>query len=198
MPYLRMLMLIVLAALLSACSWSGWFSPNYQSNRNGSSGNNYYHPYDYGTDTAHSYKRDAPRSRPFRPPAPSYHFAVTPTPQKHTTVDKDWIHSQHGTGYTIQVADDNDPSRVADVLHKAPKTGRMTQYKYKDGETTRYGGTVGSYATKEEAEQAMQRLPETMRGTATVQQWDGIQSKVNKAPPSTIPLPDIYQDSTTE
>lgn len=201
---LKHCMLVVIAMNLTACSGYdlGFFGPD-------ENPNNYYHTKqaDYVPDESiNGYASgsegagpgvDPPPSHKFVPPPPSYHFATSDSPPRQDSVDGEWIQKQNQTAYTIQLPDDTDPSRVAATLQELPKTGHTTQYRYQDGGQTKYSGTLGSYPSKAAAEAAMQSLPDNVRGSAHVTQWQEIKSKVGQPTSSSITLPTTEADRPT-
>ncbi|MEE9451957.1 MAG: hypothetical protein V3V61_04275, partial [Gammaproteobacteria bacterium] len=57
-------------------------------------------------------------------------------------------------------------------------------------------GVYGSYSSPEEAQNALEALPEEMRGNAKVQNWGELQKDANRsAPPSASPN-DIFGDES--
>ncbi|MCX7116068.1 MAG: hypothetical protein NTW08_09215 [Gammaproteobacteria bacterium] len=84
--------------------------------------------------------------------------------------DRDWVSAQPVNAYTIQIAQHAQSTQVAKVLHDTPKTARMAEVATANG----YVGVFGTYQTKEDAAQAMQSLPESIRKEARVTPWQEI------------------------
>jgi septal ring-binding cell division protein DamX len=136
--------------------------------------------------TNYSQNSDAPTNLHFTVPPRSYNFATTDSPVRHSERDYEWIKNQQSNNYTIQLGEAPDPTTVASTVQEIPKTGHTTTYRYQQNGQTVYGGTLGSYASQEEAQAALQQLPPEVQGTAKIQQWDHIKDKLAK--PDTPPL----------
>lgn len=91
-------------------------------------------------------------------------------PVKAKDSDKQWVSSQPTNGYTIELARDAKASRVATVLHQAPKNERMAEVASSNG----YVGVYGSYQTAEEAQKAHAALPEGIRNDAKIKPWSEV------------------------
>lgn len=113
------------------------------------------------------------RGRPVVAPN-SYHFSGNASPTKHKDRDMNWIRQQNPDGYTIELANDAKPSTVAKVLHSTPKSARMAQVRTKKGFT----GIYGTFKDRQEAEAALQKLPENLRNKAGVREWNKVQSEL--------------------
>lgn len=107
---------------------------------------------------------------------PTYYLAEG-TPVSHQTSDTDWVEKQNSTGYTIELASNDNAPSVAQTLQKAPKNARMAQVQYNDNGKTGYMGVYGSYATKEEADAALAKLPANLQAAAKVESWSNVQGK---------------------
>ncbi|MCP0913083.1 SPOR domain-containing protein [Legionella sp. 27cVA30] len=105
----------------------------------------------------------------------SYHVGAFHSPASHKDRDRDWVASQNPQGYTIELADDEKASLVAGKLVKAPKKNRMATVKYERGGRNYYKGLYGTYPSYEEAQEALNALPEDMKQGAQVKNWGSIQ-----------------------
>lgn len=106
----------------------------------------------------------------------SYHVGVTGRPTSAKDMDKSWIEKQNPSSYTIELANDSKPSRVAGVLYKAPKNERSAEVRTNSGG---YTGVYGSYPTYEAAMQKLNSLPEDVKKDAKIKSWGSVQSSVN-------------------
>jgi hypothetical protein len=131
--------------------------------------NNYYENYG-GVD----YDYQAPRGGVTVPD--SYHVGPLRSPVSHQEVDKSWVNQQNPQGYTIEVSQGEKASEVARQLHKVPKNDRTAQLKYQDNEgKSYYKGVYGSYNSYEEAQKALNALPDDIKEKAGIKNWSGIQ-----------------------
>ena len=110
----------------------------------------------------------------------SYHVSTYHPPEKSKNVDEQWVAGQNATGYTIEVADGDKASSVANTLLQAPKNERKAEVKYQQGDKTLYKGVYGTYPTAEAAQQALQTLPTDLQQKASVKSWGTIQSTIGK------------------
>ncbi|KTD23573.1 Uncharacterised protein [Legionella lansingensis] len=107
----------------------------------------------------------------------SYHVGPDHSPVSHKNVDSTWVHSQNPQGYTIEVAGGEKASEVARKLYKVPKNDRTAQIKYHGGDgRAYYKGVYGSYNSYEEAQKALNNLPEDIKQGADIQHWGNIQN----------------------
>ncbi|WP_133138420.1 SPOR domain-containing protein [Legionella genomosp. 1] len=105
----------------------------------------------------------------------SYYTGGNNRPVSHKDQDRNWVNNQNPQGYTIEIADGEKASQVAGKLYKTPKTDRTAQIKYyRDGKTY-YKGVYGTYNTQEEAEKALNALPENVKQGAGVRNWGSVQ-----------------------
>lgn len=128
------------------------------------------------------YESDAPAAAK----SPDYNNAVT-TPVVKRQSDMEWVNSQHPGSYTIEVATDPKRSKVAYTVFKSPKAQRTAQFGYKNNDQKVYTGVYGTYKTKEEAQQALDALPSDVKQSATVQQWQNVQTKAAAQEPDEKP-----------
>lgn len=110
----------------------------------------------------------------------SYHVGVNHAPTPHTDRDKEWVNSQNSQSYTIELADDEKASEVANTLYKAPKSERMAEVKYQRDGKAYYKGVYGTYPSYEAAQQALKSLPEDVKQKAGVKTWGSVQSGVTE------------------
>lgn len=110
----------------------------------------------------------------------SYHVGATVSPTPHTDRDRDWVNNQKTDGYTIELANGDKASQVANTLFKAPKNQRTAEIKYQKDGKTYYRGLYGTYPTSEAAEEALKSLPPDVAKDAGVQPWSNIQSSVGQ------------------
>jgi septal ring-binding cell division protein DamX len=125
---------------------------------------------------------------------PTYYLAEG-TPVSHQSSDNTWVETQSSSGYTIQLAEDSSAPAVAQTLQKAPKNARMAQVQYNNNGKSNYVGVYGTYATKEEADAALAKLPATLQSSAKVESWGSVQEKTISSSANTmtssIALPDV-------
>jgi septal ring-binding cell division protein DamX len=110
----------------------------------------------------------------------SYHVNSLSAPVSFKDRDRTWVNSQNPGNYTIEIADDEQASQVAQKLYKAPKKDRMAQIKCKTNGKQHYKGLYGSYASQEDAEKALNDLPSDLKQGAGVKNWSHIQSNLEE------------------
>lgn len=110
----------------------------------------------------------------------SYHVGVNHSPTPHTDRDKEWVNSQNSQNYTIELADAEKPSEVANTLYKAPKSERRAEIKYQRDGKAYYKGVYGTYPSYEAAQEALKSLPEDVKQSAGVKTWGSVQSGVTE------------------
>lgn len=138
----------------------------------------YYQPFPYVDSFAYSgetnvsYMNDLEEKPPLTVPD-SYHVGTMGSPTPHTDLDKEWVDQQHATGYTIELADGDKASLVANTLLRAPKQERRAEISYQRAGKTYYKGVYGTYPTKEAAEQALKTLPAGVTGQ--IKPWGSVQ-----------------------
>lgn len=108
----------------------------------------------------------------------SYHMSAYHHPASPKDVDLQWVHAQSSTGYTIEIAESDKPSVVANSLQLAPKIQRRAEVEYQIGSRTLYKGVYGSYSTMDEAQQALQSLPTALQSNARITSWGSVQSTI--------------------
>ena len=110
--------------------------------------------------------------------AKSYHFGNgTTTPKSHKQRDTEWINSQNPADYTIELASEDNAQGVAETIFKTPKEQRMAQYKQEHQGKTVHTGIYGSFASREAAKEALDKLPDDVKGKAKVKSWGKAQNE---------------------
>ncbi len=106
----------------------------------------------------------------------SYHMGYGhPTSAK--DMDKNWVKGQNPNSYTIELANDSKPSKVAGILYKAPKNERSAEIRTNKGS---YTGVYGTYPSYEAAKAKLESLPEDVKQNANIKTWGNIQSETNE------------------
>lgn len=107
----------------------------------------------------------------------SYHFTNRSTPKSHKQRDTEWINNQDASGYTIELASDDNPQSVAKALFNTPKEQRMAQYKQQHKGKVVHKGIYGSFADRNAAKQALDKLPAEVKAKAKVKPWSKAQDE---------------------
>ncbi|WP_115343492.1 SPOR domain-containing protein [Legionella moravica] len=110
----------------------------------------------------------------------SYHVGEYHSPVSFKDRDRNWVNGQNPQGYTIQVADDEKASKVAQKLYKAPKNDRMAQIKYQRNGKSYYKGLYGTYDSQEAAQKALDELPPEIKQGAGVTNWGNVQNNMDE------------------
>lgn len=105
-------------------------------------------------------------------------FTGRATPVSHEALDSEWVQQQNPNSYTIEVASDEKPAAVADVLQQIPKLARTAQIQ----QDNKYTGVYGSYSSQEEAQSAFNKLPANIRRKAKIKQWEHVRSVTKQEP----------------
>lgn len=105
----------------------------------------------------------------------SYHVGETHSPVSFRDREQTWVSGQNPQAYTIELADGDKASQVAQALYKAPKNDRMAQIKYQRGGKEYYRGVYGSYHSTEEAQKALDALPADVKSRASIKSWQSVQ-----------------------
>ena len=105
----------------------------------------------------------------------SYHVGSYHSPVSFHEREQSWVTRQNPGAYTIELAEGEKASVVAQSLYKAPKNQRMAQLKSVHGHKTYYRAVYGSYATVEEAQQALEALPTDLKNSAVIKTWNKVQ-----------------------
>lgn len=104
----------------------------------------------------------------------SYHVGAFHSPVSFKDRDQTWVNSQNPNGYTIELAEGDKASQVAQVLYKTPKNDRMAQVTYDRDGKTHYKGVYGTYTSAEEAQKALNALPPDIKNSASVINWSSV------------------------
>ncbi len=110
----------------------------------------------------------------------SYHVGEYHSPVSFKDRDRTWVTGQNPQGYTIEVADDEKASQVAQKLYKAPKNDRMAQVKYQKNGKQYYKGLYGTYNNAEDAQKALDALPPEIKQGAGIKNWGSVQNNLNQ------------------
>lgn len=110
----------------------------------------------------------------------SYHVGTYQSPTPPKDLDRAWVNDQNPQMYTIELADDEKPARVAGVLQKAPKNEHMAEIKYQNNGKEYYKGLYGSYPSAEAAQQALSALPQDIKQSAGIKTWGSVQQNVSE------------------
>jgi len=109
----------------------------------------------------------------------SYHVSSMHGPVSPKDLDRSWIDSQSPQSYTIELAEGDKPSQVAGAMSKAPKNERTAEIKYQRDGKPYYKGVYGSYSSYDEAQQALNALPNDVKQGAGIKAWESVQHSVN-------------------
>ncbi len=108
----------------------------------------------------------------------TYHVGAYRSPASPKDVDRSWVTSQNPQGYTIELANGEKASHVANVLYKAPKNERMAEVQSQRNGKPYYEGLYGSYPTQEAAQEALNKLPDDVKQNAGIKTWGSVQNTV--------------------
>lgn len=106
----------------------------------------------------------------------SYHVGAYRSPASPKERDREWVNNQSPQNYTIEIANDPKASQVAKKLYQAPKTNRMAEIPYQRDGMKYYKGVYGSFSSKEEAQKALEALPEDIKQSSGIKTWGSVQS----------------------
>lgn len=107
----------------------------------------------------------------------TYHVGSYHSPVSFKERDQAWVASQNGQGYTIQISEGSEAAAVAQALNNAPKNDRRAQVSYERGGKRYYKGVYGSFNSLQDAQKALDTLPETVRSSARIKNWSSIQGQ---------------------
>lgn len=130
-------------------------------------------PENYKYD-AYKYSEDSSSKQNVTVPD-SYHVGEAHSPISFKDRDQNWVSGQNPQAFTIELADGEKASQVAQKLYKAPKNDRMAQVKYQRGGKEYYRGVYGSYNSAQEAQKALDTLPADVKNGASIKNWGSIQ-----------------------
>lgn len=170
---IRIISVSITAVCLSACMFDG---------------NNSYSPYNFGpsepatTLYPEGYDTTQFNQQPIEKASSSgnvvvpqsYHVGMG-APQSSKDVDKSWVNSQNPESYTIEMADSDKASAVANVLYKAPKSERTAEIKTSNDH---YKGLYGTYPTYEAAQEKLNSLPSDLKQNAGIKTWKQVQHDI--------------------
>ena len=108
----------------------------------------------------------------------SYHVGEFHSPVSFKDRDKTWVTGQNPQAYTIELADGEKASQVAQKLYKTPKNDRMAQIKYQRNGKDYYKGVYGTYPDAQSAQKALEGLPEDIKKGAGVKNWGSVQNNL--------------------
>jgi hypothetical protein len=110
----------------------------------------------------------------------SYHVGEYHSPVSFKDRDRVWVSNQNPQGYTIEIAEGEKASQVAQKLYKTPKSDRMAQVKYQVRGKSYYKGVYGTYPDATSAQKALESLPEEIRQEASVKNWSNVQQNLER------------------
>lgn len=126
-----------------------------------------------------AYTYDNPSPRVVTVPE-SYHVGQAQNPVASKDLDRTWVNGQNAEGYTIEIADGDKASQVAQSLMKAPKNERMAQVKYQKEGKSYYKGLYGSFENQQAAQKALDSLPAELKQGAGVKSWGSVRGVVGE------------------
>ncbi|MFA6302454.1 MAG: SPOR domain-containing protein [Legionella sp.] len=132
-------------------------------------------PYYQGTYQMQQYGSDNYRQPQTVSVPETYHVGAYHSPVSFKDRDREWVNSQNPRNYTIEMADGDKASEVAQKLYKAPKNDRMGQVQYQRNGKTYYKGLYGSYDSPEAAKKALDAMPAELKQGAGVKTWAEVQ-----------------------
>jgi hypothetical protein len=109
----------------------------------------------------------------------SYHVGEYHSPISFKDRDKSWVSSQNPQAYTIEVAEGDKASQVAQKLYKTPKNDRMAQVKSQVNGSAYYKGVYGTYPDEASAQKALDALPDDIKQGAAVKNWSSVQQNLD-------------------
>ncbi len=109
----------------------------------------------------------------------SYHVGEYHSPVSFKDRDRTWVHDQNPQSYTIELAEGDKASQIAQKLYKAPKNDRMAQVKYQANGKPYYKGVYGTYPDAASAQKALDTLPEDIKQGASIKSWSSVQQNLD-------------------
>ena len=107
----------------------------------------------------------------------NYYVGPYHSPTSHKDSDRNWVNGQNPRGYTIELGESDKASQIAKKLFQAPKKDRMAEIKaYRNG-ATYYKGVYGSYNNYDEAQKALNNLPNDVKQGAAIKNWGEVQGE---------------------
>jgi septal ring-binding cell division protein DamX len=108
----------------------------------------------------------------------SYHVSEYQPPVSFKDRDRTWVSGQNPQGYTIELAEGEKASQVAQTLYKTPKNDRMAQVKSQVNGKAYYKGVYGTYPDAASAQKALDALPDEVKKSAGVKSWGTVQQNL--------------------
>lgn len=105
----------------------------------------------------------------------TYHLSESHTPVSFRDRESTWVRNQNGQAFTIELAEGEKASQIAQILYKTPKNNRTAQIAFKKWGKTYYRAVYGSYNTAEEAQNVLDSLPGELKSNASVKNWNSVQ-----------------------
>lgn len=183
---LQCLIICVCSLCLSGCFFDGTSSTTHTSENSyfldapDNNSNSYPYPQlfpedsDTSFDNYHVNSNETPHFDQVAVPQ-SYHLGMTNSPPASKDEDKRWISRQNPHDYTIQVTQNPKPAPVANTLQQLSKSQHSAEVRSQSGT---YLGLHGSYATQEEANQVLNKLPPSIKEQAQIKHWETIQNEM--------------------
>ena len=110
----------------------------------------------------------------------TYHVGAYHSPVPAKDRERNWVSQQNPEAYTIELDDSDKAAQVANKLYQAPKKERMAEVPYTRNGNQYYKGLYGSYSSREEAQKALDALPENLKQQAGVKNWRNVQETVGE------------------
>lgn len=126
----------------------------------------------------------------------TYQFSKRSGPRSHKDRDAEWVTSQPGSNYTIEVGSGENAANVARLLHKSPKSQRRAQVRLQNSDN--YTGLIGSYSSEAEAQKALSELPDEVKSKAKVNRWNNVKTEVATKRPEPVQNSDVINTSNDE
>ena len=166
----KILSAILCLSSLSACTSDK--QPDYENYQNYNYEGQKLYPEGYESSSYTDYQPE----QPAKTVPDSYNVSNEHPPTPAKEVDKTWVNNQNSAGYTIELADGDKASKVAETLSLAPKNERTAEIKYNRDGKTYYKGLYGTYPNEEAAKTAINNLPADVKQNASIKPWRSIQN----------------------